>query len=391
MKENIYRFLMFVVKAVLYVPYFFLKLFPTKNKITMLSRQSNKKTLDFRLIENELFARDDGFTVVIICKRIENGFLKKVDYFINLFKSLYHIATSKVCIVDTYCIPVSLLKHKKDLIIIQIWHALGAVKKFGYQSLDKQDGRSSFVAKSMNMHKNYNYVFCASEATKHFYSEAFNIAEDKIIVNGMPRIDYILGDDSVLNTRIASLLRNYPVLGKKKNILYIPTYRKDFRFDFQAMSDLIDEKKYNLIVKLHPLDNSDVSSNRALFFRSRTFELLHIADYVVTDYSAIAFEASLLDKPVYFYVFDIKDYERKRGLNIDLFKEMSNATFESFADIMARIDKENYNFEELRAFRGKYVQTSDTLNTKRVVDSIYEALGMKTVEKVDSDNQKVNI
>jgi len=391
MKATIYKIMMFAVKAGLSVVYSFFKLFPVKKKITMLSRQSNKKTLDFRLIEDELFARDDGFKVIIMCRKIESGFSKKVVYFFHLLKSLYHIATSKVCIVDTYCIPVSLLKHKKDLIIIQIWHALGAVKKFGYQSLDKLDGRSSIVAKSMNMHKNYNYIFCASEATKRFYSEAFNVSEDKIIVNGMPRIDYILGNDSVLNTRIESLLSKYPVLGEKKNILYIPTYRKDFNFDFKAMADLIDKEKYNLLVKLHPLDKSDVDNNCALFFRSRTFELLHISDYVVTDYSAISFEASLLDKPVYFYVYDIKDYDRKRGLNIDLFKEMSKATYESFEDIMALIEKDEYDFEELKAFRRKYVQTSDTHNTKRIVDSIYEALGMKSVEKVVSVSKKVDI
>ena len=41
---------------------------------------------------------------------------------------MYHLATSRACIVDTYIIPVSILKHRDELIIIQIWHALGAIK-----------------------------------------------------------------------------------------------------------------------------------------------------------------------------------------------------------------------------------------------------------------------
>ncbi len=381
MKAIIYKVMLFAVKACLSFIYFFFKLFPAKNKITMLSRQSNKKTLDFRLIEDEFFARDDGFAVVVLCKKFEKGIFKCIGYFFYLIKSLYHIATSRVCIVDTYCIPISLLRHKKDLIIIQIWHALGAVKKFGYQSLDKQDGRSSLVAKSMNMHKNYTCIFCASEATKHFYSDAFNVPEEKIIVNGMPRIDYILGDNTVLNTRINALINKYPVLQKKKNILYIPTFREVANRNLKQMADCIDKEKYNLLIKLHPLDKGDVDERFAIPFRSRTFELLHIADYVVTDYSAISFEASLLDKPVFFYVYDIKDYNLKRGLNIDLFREMSHSAFENFEDIMSVIECGNYDFEELKAYRNKYVQTCDTQNTKRIVDSIYEAMGMEAIEK----------
>ena len=48
---------------------------------------------------------------------------------------MYYLATSKVCVLDGYCIPASILKHKKKLKIIQIWHASGAIKKFGYQIL----------------------------------------------------------------------------------------------------------------------------------------------------------------------------------------------------------------------------------------------------------------
>ena len=34
--------------------YSFFKIFPTKNKITMISRQSNEETLDFKLIREEI-------------------------------------------------------------------------------------------------------------------------------------------------------------------------------------------------------------------------------------------------------------------------------------------------------------------------------------------------
>ena len=58
--------------------------------------------------------------------------------------------------------------------------------------------------------------------------------------------------------------------------------------------------------------------NKVVDKKYNTFDLLRIADYIITDYSAVAFEASILNKPIYFYVYDIEDYKKTRGLNIDL-------------------------------------------------------------------------
>ena len=71
---------------------------------------------------------------------------------------MYIIARSRVIIVDGYNIPTSMLKHKKNTTIIQIWHALAAVKKFGYQSVGYADGINPKLAKVLEMHKNYDYV-----------------------------------------------------------------------------------------------------------------------------------------------------------------------------------------------------------------------------------------
>ena len=48
-----------------------------------------------------------------------------------------------------------------------------------------------------------------------------------------------------------------------------------------------------------------------------TIDALAVADYVVTDYSAVAFEALLASKKTYFYVPDIEEYRISPGLNVD--------------------------------------------------------------------------
>ena len=75
-----------------------------------------------------------------------------------------------------------------------------------------------------------------------------------------------------------------------------------------------------LIVRLHPLDRERLERRRVLpKFREcpefGTFTLMAVADAVITDlFRAISIEASLIKKPVYFYVYDLERY--KRGLNL---------------------------------------------------------------------------
>ena len=86
-------------------------------------------------------------------------------------------------IVDGYNIPVSVLKHKKNTTVIQMWHALAAIKKFGYQSIGYKDGVNKTIAKILKMHANYDYVISGSEAMKPYFAEAFKIDKEKIDKN----------------------------------------------------------------------------------------------------------------------------------------------------------------------------------------------------------------
>ena len=187
-KKVVIKIAIFVLNVV-YLP---LKLLRTKNKITYISRQSNSPSIDFNLLFSRIKQLDSNVEQVMLTRKIEKGLLNKLKYAFHTLKQMYHIATSKVVIVDTYIIPVSVLNHKKELKVIQIWHALGAIKKFGYQVIGKQEGSSDVVAKSMKMHNNYDLITCSSSTTARFYSEAFNTDINKIKILGMPRVDYIL-------------------------------------------------------------------------------------------------------------------------------------------------------------------------------------------------------
>lgn len=364
-------------KVFLNIIYLFIKIIPAREKVVMLSRQSNKPSIDFELIKDEILKRNDKIEIVMLCKVLRQDFKERVKYCFYILKCMYHIATSKVCVLDGYSIPISLLKHKKNLEIIQIWHASGAIKKFGYQSIDKKEGRGTEIAKIMKMHKNYSHVIAPSSATAEFYKEAFGIENEKIAINGLPRLDYIMADKSK-DKKIKEFYKKYPKFKNKnkKTILYVPTFRKgsDGVKEAQKLIDRVNFAKYNLIIKLHPLDKNSKAYKYMVNKRYNTYDLLKIADYIITDYSAVAFEASILNKPLYFYVYDIENYKKTRGLNVDLFKEMNSSTSKDIKEIMKDIESNKYNYEELKEFRNKYMEENYYDATTKLVDFIFKYL-----------------
>ena len=365
MKKKLIIVAITTLKLLANIIYFFIKLFPIKEQIVMISRQSNNITLDFKLIKDRMNEKYNNIKLVVLCKKLDNGIRNKVLYCIHMLKIMYYLATSKICILDSYCIPVSILKHKKKLKIIQIWHASGAVKKFGYQIIDKKEGANSLVAQLMCMHKNYDYVIAPSETTKNIFSEAFNIPREKIIKLGLPRLEYII---NTKYDKSDEIYRQYPHLKNKKNILYIPTFRKnnDINLVDNVIQTKIDKNKYNLIISLHPLDKTNVPSEYLIDKKYSSCDLIKIADYIITDYSALSIEASILEKPIFLLLKDLQYYEQNRGLNINLQKELPSFVCKNFVEIMDKIEKKEYNMKELINYKNKYIE----INVKNALDDI---------------------
>lgn len=360
--------------------YCFFKLLPTKKKITMISRQSNKKTVDFMLLEKEIIRKSPDYKVVILCKELKGGakanLQNKISYAFHCIRQMHHIATSKVVILDSYCILISVLKHKKSLKVIQMWHSMGTMKKFGYQILDKEEGSSSKIANSMRMHRNYNYVFASGKAYADLLEEGFNCGMDKIRIFSLPRVD-LLTSREYKNEIKGKIEERYPEVKAKKNIVYCPTFRKnekDFNSKLKEIIEKVDKDKYNLILKLHPLSKVEIEDSKIINDKEfSTMDMLFVADYVISDYSCIIYEAAILEIPLYFYAFDLQKYLDTRGLTIDYEKELPGVVSKTIEPIINAIEKEEYNKKELQAFREKYIENIEN-TTERIVDFIFQII-----------------
>ena len=70
----------------------------------------------------------------------------------------------------------------------------------------------------------------------------------------------MLVDSKKIGFTQEKIYKTYPNLRKKKNILYVPTFRMNAKMQ-EKVQDLIakiDLTKYNLIVKLHPLTKENM-------------------------------------------------------------------------------------------------------------------------------------
>lgn len=363
----------YIMRLGLNVIYFFLKLIPVnENRVVFLSRQSDSLSQDFIMLREKLLEEKPDAVISVCCHRLEGasgGGL--ISFAVSTLRSMYYMAVSSVCVLDAYWPAVSLLHHKKSLTVIQMWHALGKIKQSGYQTLGKESGRSAEMAHLMKMHRNYDYIIAGGKAWNPFYCLSFDTQEEKLVNCGLPRIDYLLetaGDNR------AAVFRAYPEFENKTVVLYAPTFRKNIELHWEELADMFTaDDRFAFIVKGHPNQQLETDNSRVYSCDEfKAVELLAAADYLVTDYSAIAIEAAVLDVPTCYYVYDYEEYRSKNGMNIDLFETMPGCVFRKPEDVVTCISEQKYNCEALEAYRNKYLPEKLGTSTKQIVKLIME-------------------
>ncbi|MDO4169264.1 MAG: CDP-glycerol glycerophosphotransferase family protein [Lachnospiraceae bacterium] len=366
-----YFIIIMAIKLILRIVYFPMKkCIKVEKKIVYLSRQSNEKSLDMELLSKEIHRRYPDYKQVFRLKMIEPGLKSAISYGFWLLGDMIQIAGASVVICDTYSIPVSCLKHRKSLKIIQIWHAMGAIKQFGWQSVGRAEGRSRQASKILNMHANYDYVTVPSKATAQFYVKAFHTSMKKMKILTLPHIDFIVDN----NNRKSEFYRDNPKFLGKEIILYLPTFRDDEQLIVESLqNEFAKEEQFGLIISLHPLSRTHMTKKDEIKGNYTAYDLMKLADYIITDYSACAFEASLLNKPLYFYTPDYETYKNTRGVNIDLTSEMSQYVYKDAKELCQQMKANHYDYRDLKAFSKKYIENTEHC-TEKMADFICQQM-----------------
>lgn len=301
------------------------RLFPVRRRVAMLSRQGAAVSADFRMLEERLRELDPTLPVVIRTSNSEKDGI--VQLAVHLVGQLWYATTSSVVVLDGYNPVVCVPPKRKGVFVIQIWHAVGAIKKFGFQCLDTPAGRSAKYARLAHMHENYDLIVAGGPGAIQAYTETFGYPSDRVVSLGLPRMDLLLQGPS-REDLLGELSDTCPWLENGNlNALYAPTLRQDVEASVwlvKAVRELamaFDGMPVNLIVSKHPLvrlDDTIVWPDNVHFVRGGTTEgLMRLSDVLITDYSAVGLEAGLVGTPAVFFCPDIDAYRTSPGLNVD--------------------------------------------------------------------------
>lgn len=339
-----------------------------ERKVVFLGRRMDRLPLDFRLIIEELQRRDPEVKVAVISKFVKGDQRETFAFVPALLKSLYHLATSKICVLDSYWPAVSMLTHRRSLVVYQIWHSIGKIKQSGRQTVGRGQGWAEHVVQGMRMHDGYDFVLAGGRIWNPYYCAAFGVEPDQLLNIGLPRADYLIHEKERIAVRIAE---RHPELMTKPIVLYVPTFRRgESATGALKLASAIDLDRFNLVIKKHETDTLLMPPDEHHVCPEFTgTQMLTVAEYVITDYSSIALEAALIDVKTFYFLYDYEHYFESNGVNIDLDVEMPGCVFRTAAELHTAL-ADDYPVDVLRQYKEKFLFDDPGHSTTDLVDHI---------------------
>lgn len=273
---------------------------------------------------------------------------------------------------------------RRETKLVQLWHACGAFKKWGYSVADKAFGDDRKTLDTYSGHRNYDLVSVSGQAVCWAYEEAFGLQKNSGVVKplGVSRTDFYFNVDRKQQAHLRLAGLEFPIAGRKV-ILYAPTFRGEIRYakapdalELPVLSGLRDE--YVLLIKNHPFvrHRVDIPESYSDFCMEITDqlsieELMLTADICITDYSSVVFEYSLLQRPILFFAYDLEEYYDERGFYYPYEDFIPGPLVQTTRDIVHNIRQiERFDYHKLVRFREQYMSGCDGHSTERIIDYV---------------------
>ena len=307
-------------------------------------------------------------------------------YYEALATARYRISNSS----NPVTVPV-----RKGQTYIQTWHGT-PLKRLGLD-IERDGNAAQSLTEIHEQYKNeakqFDYLLSPSDYTTEKLSSAFGLSgeeqKEKIVQVGYPR------NVSLFTTtpeQIEELKAFYKIPEGKKVILYAPTFRegeyrygKGFTYEIELDMDRLREKFGDtacVLMRTHYLANTqfDYEKYEGFLIKASGVEdvnrLYLISDLLITDYSSVMFDFSILSRPMIFYMYDEQRY---RGELRDFYIEpdiLPGPIVSRQEELEAEIEKalrgDFVPDEKYKAFREKFVALDDEKASERAVKATIE-------------------
>ena len=360
----------------------------TKNQWYRAARKASPPNGKRILFASEMRTKLEGNLLAVHDRMVERGLDKEFEFRYSFrvpsqanrqstLRTIYLIATSDYVLIDDYFHMLEPLNISSATKIIQLWHAGSGFKAVGYSRFGKYGS-----PKLQNAHRKYTYCITGSKHLVPVYAEAFGIEERAVIPTGLPRIDTFLDPERTAEV-VRRFFLDHPHLEGKRIILFAPTFRGrsiadayyDYsKIDFAKLHDVCGLDSV-VLFKMHHFVTEAVPipaefGDRIFDFAGfpETNDLLQVTDVLVTDYSSIVYEFSLLKRPMLFFAYDKEVYAATRGFHRDYDLTAPGRVCETFDQLTAAIRDESYDEWKIDLFRKENFDRIDTHSSDRVID-----------------------
>lgn len=334
---------------------------------------------NLRMIYEELKKRNPTGTYVVVNKAglFQGSFMNKIKgAFYFYFVLNYHFATASQIYLNDNFLPLAYMPVKKGTKILQFWHGIGAWKRFGLSTENREVTRRAVEKGNQKV----THLFVSGRNVVPFYKEAFGIEEEKIFPTGLPVLDFYFSEEKRACAR-REFYESYPQLQGKKLLLYTPTFRNSTEenenlqrvFDAKRLQKLLGEE-WCILTRLHPslrgtiAVEGDFAGVVDVSAYGDIKGLYEVANVLVNDYSSTMVEFALLRKPILLFAYDLEDYDR--GFYRDYLENVPGNVVRTLEELAEEVKKEHLEAEKLERFLTLHYDYYDDKNTERVLDVI---------------------
>lgn len=317
------------------IPFYLCRIFPIQRKkiVFCCIEGTTGYTCNPKYIAEELIGRGSEYEMIWLVNDITKNFPKEIKVVHNtLWNRAYQLTTAH-CWIDNSRKQLEVRKRKGQ-VYIQTWHA-----KLGFKPTCLDRGASfSQIAYLVSKHDSdmIDYVLSNSK----WYDDTLPtgmIYNGAVLRTGSPRCDVLLNQQHKNRRRVRE---RYKLSDHARILMYAPTFRggsqetnREVKInqkfpDFKRMINVLEKRfggKWYIFLRLHPqlvvrnivpeTDRESVGQSTVIDVSKvdDMYEILAGCDAFMTDYSSAAFDAAVMEIPVFLYADDYKEYEGERG------------------------------------------------------------------------------
>jgi CDP-ribitol ribitolphosphotransferase len=356
---------------------------PPAPAVILATRDARRVAGNLLSIREGLARDHPGVRVRVLGYRTRSGLVGRLVSAAEAAVLGYHLAAARVFVADDWCFPLFAARPRSGTLRVQVWHAAGAFKRFGFSTAGTPSGADEALRR-LPMTANFDLALVSSAAAAAPFAEALRLPVERVTsAIGVPRTDAWY--DARRNERaVAAIRARYGLPTGRRVLLYAPTFRGDRVADARHPDalDLHELRRavgdsWIVVQRIHPLaaGAGPVPDDLAGFVVDGSDwpdpnELMLVADLLVTDYSSAVFEFALLGRPVAFFAPDLPEYRRDRGFYLDVPGELPGPVFDTTAALGAWVRDGRFATEPVRAFARRWFDVADGRATRRLLERV---------------------